>query len=314
MSQRKKIAVRVVLGVVAVWLLGDLLYSCVVAYKVSQWEQTIERDEEGVWEGCQAYTTASSIAGKGVDSDKGALLLVHGINASPKHYDKMAAQLAELGYTCRVMRLPGFAEPIPKYAASKHGHWIGAVRQELTDLRSEHERVGIVAHSLGGAVAIGQLLKHPESADFAVLLAPATAVSSHRSPVFSTRSWHRFGNATLLFTSIMQSPFGIDCHDPDQRDYPGRSPFTPRSVVDELYTLIDDNWEQIDQFQTPLLMVLSKDDIVIDWQAAERYYDLVPVKQKQLMFLKDSGHAIPIDYGWQETVDAIDQFANEVGT
>ena len=309
MKKRRRKFAKIAIGVVIVWLLGDFIYSRVVAYKVAKWEATIERDAAGVWQGCGEYTLPASedVAARG------ALLLVHGINASPRHYDKMAPALAKLGYTCRVMRLPGFAQPVDTYAKSRRVDWITSVREELAQLRVEHDRVGVVAHSLGAAVVVGQLLDDPESADFAALLAPGMAVANDRSPLLSTRAWHRFGNATLLSTTILQSPFGIDCHDPAHPDYPGRTPFTPRVIVDELFELMDDDWRRIKQFDTPLLMVLSDQDIVIDWQAAERYFREVPVDQKQLLFLKDSGHAIPIDFGWQETVAAIEAFDKAMG-
>jgi len=308
MKKRRRMIAKIAIGVVVVWLLGDFIYSRVVAYQVAKWEATIERDERGVWQGCGEYTLP---AVQGVE-DRGALLLVHGINASPRHYDKMAPALAERGYACRVMRLPGFAQPVDVYAQSRQADWIAAVGVELKQLRENHDRVGVVAHSLGAAVVVGHLLNEPESADFAALLAPGMAVADDRSPLLSTRAWHRFGNATLLSTKILQSPFGIDCHDPAHPDYPGRTPFTPRVIVDELFDLMDDDWRRIEGFNTPLLMVLSDQDIVIDWRAAKRYFSEVPVTEKQLLMLKDSGHAIPIDYGWQESVEAIAAFDRQL--
>ena len=298
--KRLRRAALILIGVIAVWVLGDLIYSRVVAHQIAQWEATIDRNADGVWRGCEAYSI-----GEGAT----ALLFVHGINASPQHYARLAPRLADDGYACRVMRLPGFAEPIDRYAASTRDDWITAVDQELAALRQNHTRVGLVAHSLGGAVAIGQLISEPQSADFAVLLAPATAVSNARSPIVSTRAWHEFAERTLIFTTVLNSPFGIDSHDPANENYPGRTPFTPRSVVEELYTLMDANNRRAEQFQTPLLMVLTKDDIVIDYEAAVRFHDRVPTKYKQLLFLDDSGHAIPIDYGWKKVADAIDAFA-----
>ncbi|MEM8865275.1 MAG: hypothetical protein AAGF31_06965, partial [Planctomycetota bacterium] len=71
-AKRMSIAVKVVLILVAVWLVGDFLYSRIVAYQISRWEATIDRDAEGVIAGCDAFTVAASDAAP----DRGALLLV----------------------------------------------------------------------------------------------------------------------------------------------------------------------------------------------------------------------------------------------
>lgn len=288
------------LGVIAAVLVGDFVYSRVVANRAAAWEETVDRDAGGVQLHCGAYTLGEGNT---------ALLFVHGINDSPRCFDNIARTLAEKNFTCRVMRLPGFAEPLDKYAAYGNRDWIAAVDAELRSLRADHERVGVVAHSLGGAVTIGQLFDRPESADFAVLLAPAVAVSNDRSPVLSTREWHEVGRRILLFTRITWSPFDLDCHDPKITDYPGRTPFTPLVVVDELFELMHANRGRAGEFQTPLLMVLSKQDRVIDWQAAKSFFDAAGSSEKQLMFLDDSGHAMTVDYGWPRVADAIAEFA-----
>ncbi|MEM9187022.1 MAG: alpha/beta hydrolase [Planctomycetota bacterium] len=301
-----RVAAKAAVVVTAVWLAGDFAYSRVVAGQADAWEATVQRDADGVLDGCGAYSLEPTTA---ASPGKPALLMVHGINASPRHYDKLAPHMAGLGYPCRVTRLPGFAEPLDAYAGHNAGDWVAAVDRELAGLRDEHERVGIVAHSLGGAVAIGQLLAEPGSADFAVLLAPATGVSSRRSPILSTRAWHEVGRKTLPFTTVMRSPFGIDSHDPANADFPGRCPFTPRVVVDELFGLMDANWRGVSRFDTPLLMVLTEDDRVVDWEAARRFYEECPSPRKELLMLEDSGHAIPVDYGWREVAAAVDRFA-----
>lgn len=288
------------LGIVAVWIVGDFLYARVIDWKVAAWEATVQRTDQGVLVGCEAFS---------VGEGETALLLVHGINASPHHYAKMAPRLAEAGFHCRVMRLPGFSEPMEKYAASTSENWVASVRSNLASLRENHKRVGLFAHSLGGAVAIRTLIEEPGAADFAVLAAPAIGVSSNRSPVGTTRFWHEIGKRTLLSTRVMQSPFGIDVHDSEQADYPGRSPFTPVAVVDELFQLMDANLADAEKYRTPTLVILTDQDVVIDWQAAKALYESVPAEPKRIVMLEDSGHAIPLDYGWEQACEETVAFA-----
>ncbi len=297
--KRMTITLITLVGLVCVWLVGDFVYSLFVASRVRKWEASIERDADGVQEGCQAYA---------IGSGETAILLIHGINDSPQCYQRMAPVLAEEGYACRVMRLPGFALPNDRYAKATKEEWLAAVESEIRALRQSHARVAIVAHSLGGAVTIAHLLDNPEAVDGVVLLAPAVDVSDRRSPLFSTRAWHEFAKWTLPFTRITSSPFSNDCHDTEAGDYPGRTTFTPLAVAEETFQLIDANRGRAAQFKTPLMMVLAKDDQVIDWEAAERFYQEASSEPKTIRFMEDCGHAIPVDNGWESLTGEIAVF------
>ena len=299
MRKRTKIVLLVFPGLAGVWLSGDLIYSSMVAYRIKKWEASVERDDEGVQQGCREYT---------IGSGETAVLLIHGINDSPHCYHRMAPVLAEEGFTCRAMRLPGFAQPIERYAQATKGQWLAAVEHEIRRLRQDHRRVAIVAHSLGGAVTIACLLKNPKAVDAVVLLAPAVDVSNRRSPLFSTRTWHAIGSHSLWFTKVTSSPFGNDCRDAAEREYPGRTAFMPIAIAEQTFQLIDDNRGRAAEFETPLMMVLAKDDQVIDWQAAQRFYQQVSVDDKVIYYANQSGHAIPVDYGWESLTHEIAAF------
>ena len=304
MRKRMTITLAALLGLACVWLSGDLIYSLIVANRIQKWESSIERDDDGVQEGCRAYT---------IGSGETAVLLIHGINDSPQCYHKMAPALAAEDFTCRVMRLPGFALPIHRYAQATRKEWLAAVDREVRSLRQDHRGVAVVAHSLGGAVTIAYLLENPRAADAVVLLAPAVNVSNRRSPLLSTRAWHEIAKRSLPFTRITCSPFSNDCHDTKAGEYPGRTPFTPLTIVEETFQLIDANRGRAAQFTTPLMMVLAKDDQVIDWQAAEQFYQQASSKDKAIRFMPDCGHAIPVDHGWQSLTGEIAAFLRKSG-
>lgn len=306
MTERKrrsrfKIALLAAVGLVGVWLVGDLLYSRIVAWRMAKWEASIERHPNGLRVGCESFTL-----GQG----ETALLLVHGINDSPAMYRKMATRLAAQGFTCRAMRLPGFAMTIEQYAATTHEQWLDAIRREVDALRHTHDRVCLVAHSLGGAAAIGYLLDHPAGVEKCVLIAPGIAVSNRRSPILSARTWHTIGSRTLIFTRVTETPFPNDAHNPAEQNLASRTRFCPRSVFDEFFRLIDRNRGRAREFHTPMLMVLSKDDQVVDWEAAHGFYDSAASPEKKLLFMDNAGHAIPVDYGWEKVADEIAAFVD----
>jgi len=296
--RRMKLLILILLTVAVIWLWGDFIYSRIVAAHLRKWEAGIKRDSDGVRNGCREYTIGEGDI---------ALLLIHGINDSPRIYDKMAPVFAKHGFKCRVMRLPGYATPTRDYAKSTKEQWIRAVAEELAELRKEHEKVCIVAHSLGGVIAINHLLDHPQAADKIILFAPGNAVSNERSFLLSPRTWHEIVSRLFVFTWCTKSPFENDIHDPDEQDYDWGTQFTPLTLIDEAFGLIDVIKKRGSEFSTPMMMVLSKEDKIIDWQAAKRFYDGAKSNEKSLHFMEDAGHVIPIDNGWREvTIETIE--------
>lgn len=282
-------------------MLFDGVHATIVAAAVDSWVGDHEIDENGVIAGCEAYDLP---ADESAASDT-ALLLVHGFNASPRHYDRVAPALAGRGYPCRVMRLPGFAEPFTLHQDRDYREWTAAVREELKILRSKHARVGVVGHSLGGAVTLGVLLEEPDSADFAVLLAPAVAVSDSRAPLFSTRTWHEVSQRLFVFTRVLRTPFPMDCHADGQDDYLGRMPFSSSKIADELFKLMDRNAVRAAELTTPTTMFVCRGDPIVDSPAAEAYFRQIGAEDKELIVLEKSGHEVPLDQEWPRVVEAI---------
>jgi len=281
------------------WLGGDFVYSRVVLHRLARVERATRRDAGGVREGCRAYS-----AGDG----EVALLLVHGFNDCPAAFELLAPRLVQRGFHCRVMRLPGFAMPIEDYARTNRAAWRRALQEELTALRAGHRRVGLVAHSLGGAIAIDYLLDRPDAVEAAVLLAPLIDVSPRRSPLLPPRTWHSLGSRTLVFTRVVETPFPVDARSSAARAYDRREVFTPRSVFGEVYALLDGIEGRAPGFRTPLLMVLGAQDEVIDLGAAERFFRDCASPRKELLHLQKCGHMVPLDTGWETLPATISDF------
>jgi carboxylesterase len=287
-------------GLVTIWLVGDWVYSRVVLRQLERYESSFTWDDNGVRQGEEAFEI-----GRG----ETALLMVHGINFSPIAYRNLAPDLAARGFTCRAMRLPGFGMHLSEYGKYDAADWIDAVDREVRELSRRHERVVVVAHSLGAAIVLRYLLERQPPIDGLVLIAPAIEVSDHRSPVFPTRFWHEFSKRALLSTRIVLSPFEYDVHDPAVLGTIPPKQFTPRAVVDQTFDLIDRNRGQASRIQVPLLMLLSPSDQVISTPAAQAYFDNWGTADKVLQLQPDAGHMIPLDFGWRDAATAIAEFA-----
>lgn len=303
----RKIVFRALLALVFIWIAGDFIYSQWVGYRIQQWEASIERDFAGVQKDFGEFD---------IGDGKTALLLVHGFNDSPSAYAKLAPELATHGFHCRVTRLPGFAKPVPEYGRTKHENWIQHVTREIGLLKQTHDRVFVIAHSLGGATMINVMLENQPDVDGVILLSPAVEVSSQRSPVLSTRAWHEIGRRLLLFTRVVENPFTIDARDPVEAGKKERCPFSPIAVIDEMFALIDKNRGRASEITTPTLFVLTENDRVIDFESCKKFYEELGSSDKRLVLNNRAGHALPYDYGWEqiavETIEFIKSLDAEI--
>ena len=284
-----------------VWLGADFAYSQYVAMKLRSWESSVERDEFGVLNQCEGFSMGDG---------KTAIALLHGINDTPYAFRKMAGTLAKSAHA-RAIRMPGFGEPVPVYAQSTADEWLAEVEREVEALRLTHDRVFLVAHSLGGAVAVQWLLRGAEQEqmiDGVILLAPAIEVSSRRSPLLPVRWWHRLSSG-LVFTKYTHSPFPPDTQDPAIKDFPNRTPFTPRTVINETFRLIDSNRGRASEIRVPVLLVFSKLDMVNDHEAAAKWFEQLSSPRKELFWHNKAGHQLPYDLGWDEIAAKILEFA-----
>jgi len=294
--------IAAVAAVPILWLCGDLLYSLVVKALYSRWEVGIERDADGVRVGCREFTL-----GKGED----AVLLVHGYGDSPAVFQRFGPALAAKGYTCLGLRLPRFALPMPQYRKTGASQWREAVRSAIADLRRRHRRVFLIAHSLGAAVAVEAVAEPAVVVDGVVLLAPLFDVSNRRSPLLPVRAWYRLLDGLLVFTDYVMSPYPTDLWDKGALPLVRIDTFIPRGVIRDVFALLARNAERAKTFRIPVLMILSRHDLVVDNRASERFFHDCAARPKRLLYVENAGHVLPLDQGWKALVDEAARFFRE---
>jgi carboxylesterase len=286
-------------GIVLLWIGVEFTYSRVMLHRYEEWNGTIARDADGIRIGCNPFT---------IGEGDTALLFIHGYSDSPAIFRKMAARLAEMGFTCRAMLRPGCARPLDLYEKATREKWLAAVGEEIAALRETHDEVWIVGHSLGAAITIDYLLADPDAVDGIVLLAPLIEVSSERSPILSAQAWYKIGKPMMIFTEIMENPFEVDAHAEDAQSYDMFSSFFPRKLYDEIFAVTDNIKGRADELDVPVLMVLSRQDDIVDSEAARGYYEGISSDRKKLVWLEDARHLVPIDTGWDDVANEIAAF------
>ena len=116
-------------------------------------------------------------------SDRPALLMIHGIVGTPAHFHGLMPAVAEDRSVYNIL-LDGHGKGVQEFAGTSMAKWKAQVKTVLADILTRHEKVVIIAHSMGSLFAIQAAIDHPDRVASLFLLA------------VPTRPWVRF--STML--------------------------------------------------------------------------------------------------------------------
>lgn len=102
-----------------------------------------------------------------------AVLLIHGIVGTPRHFRKLIPleQAIPDDWSVYNLCLPGHGAGVMDFANSSMNQWRGYANQVFDSLAQNHNRVIVVGHSMGTLFAIQLGLKAPEKIPLLFLLA-----------------------------------------------------------------------------------------------------------------------------------------------
>jgi len=213
-----------------------------------------------------------------------AALCLHGLTGTPYEVRPLGEALAARGIRAFGPRLPGHGETPASLARRTHGEWLDAVREHVAWLRERHERVFGVGLSMGGALAL-------------VLAAEARvdAVAVVGVPL-------RLRQPVAALVPLLQriAPFprkrmGSDIRDAEAR---GRHPgydVMPLAAVRELQRLQRHLRRVLRDVRAPALVAHGVHDRTARPADAEEIHAKIASVEKQLLFLENSAHVVPVD-------------------
>lgn len=251
-----------------------------------QWEKSVTRTADGILDFAQPQHY-----GQGNQ----ALLLVHGFGDSPSVWSALAPELAKQGYDVYAMRLPGWGESIARKREISLDDWESAIIENITLLREDHEKVAVLAHSLGGCLSTVLAQSNRLPADALVLYAPMLEVSSARSPLLKTRTWFKIGDKILPDSMIIESLFADHARVIQPRPKSERDPFSPKNIFKMIYAEMDRFEAQPPEMQIPLRLVLPGEDRVIKSERSLAWFKTLQSPTKTLYIDEPSGHVLPLD-------------------
>lgn len=248
-------------------------------------------------------TTSSSVVPGAepfsADGGRIGVLLSHGFTGSPASMTPWGRQLAGMGYTVRVPRLPGHGTTWQELNTTRWPEWYAEVDAALTELRSSCDHVVVAGLSMGGCLALRLAEQRPEDIDAVVVVNPAVNLT-------------RFDLKLLpVLKLVVRSMPGIasDIKKPGQ-DEVGYDRTPLRALASQL-KMWKDVRTNLDKITQPLLVFKSDEDHVLDATSVELIRARVSSKILDVVALPESYHVATIDNDDQLIFDRTAAFIAE---
>jgi carboxylesterase len=233
------------------------------------------------------------------------ILLVHGFTGSPSETRPLGQYLAQQGYTVAGLLLPGHGTTWQDLNKCKWQDWAGAVEQAYLKLKDRCRQAFVVGVSLGGLLTLHLAERHPEIPAI-VTMAPGLIAADWRS------NWVWLAKYFIQFVPYDPARDGDDLTDPEvrQRDlwsYRG----TPVAASEQVLKLQRAVRPNLSKIAMPILLFHGLHDRTVKTASSQYVYDHVTSKNKELIWLSNSGHCLWVDAEkervWQKTHQFIAQ-------
>ncbi|MGE4453413.1 MAG: alpha/beta hydrolase [Sphaerochaeta sp.] len=139
-----------------------------ITYDVPDFSAKHYQDREPVRKSARSWAMVHE------ESTREAVLLCHGYTGYPGELIRPGIDLFASGYDVYCPRYPGHGTGNKDFLASKAEDWIGTAYDAYAYLAPRYDKVSVVGHSMGGAIAT--IVADAFNADTLVLLAPALVI------------------------------------------------------------------------------------------------------------------------------------------
>ena len=246
----------------------------------------------------------SAIAGVAVDAGafdlgegRDAALCLHGLTGTPYEVRPIGEALAALGVRAVGPLLPGHGGAHDALVRATHEDWIETVARAHSALRARHERVYTVGLSLGGLLA----LCHAAEAQVDALAVIGTPL----------RLGTRLAGLLPLVRRIrpyLPKRRGSDIREAAARARHPSMAVMPTASVIELVRLQARTRAVLHRVEAPLLVAHGSLDSTVDPSNAQEIAASVSSLERELLWLPNSGHVVPVDHDGPELAQAVVDF------
>ncbi len=236
--------------------------------------------------------------------DRIGCLLIHGFTGTPKEMRWLGEHLAADGRTVLGVRLFAHATRPDDMLRAHWRDWLASGEDGYNLLCGACDRVVVMGLSMGGIISLILAARLP--------VAGVVAMSTpYYPPDPRMRPLRPIGPALTLFWRWAQKG-PPDWHDPnvgaDHLEYP-RNPVRGGLLV---YDLLMEMQRDIPTITAPALIIHSRGDLTLPEDHATQLFAHVGSKDKELLWVEDSGHVVTRDAEREKVFAAAMAFTRRV--
>ncbi len=212
------------------------------------------------------------------------ILLLHGFTSSPYEMKYLIKLLKGKGFTIAAPLLKGHGTKPEDLADCKWYDWFEDAKQALFKMRKTCDKIVVIGLSTGASLAL-HLAAHYQI-EGVVALSPALFLKEKKAKfVFYVPSIIKF----------RKKKNGPDIRDEAEKQKAVTYHKTPLSAAREVMHLYEHIKMDLPDMYSPLLVIQSRQDHVVDFKSAEWVYEHSSSSVKQFLKLEKSYHIITLD-------------------
>lgn len=236
------------------------------------------------------------LAGDGRTDPSTAVLLLHGFTGSPSSLLPVARAVAAAGFEARAPLLPGHGTHWSDLDRTGWNDWVDTARAALLELSGTADRVVVVGHSNGGALALDLAEHHPERVAGLVLINPAISLADRRLAVLPLL--RRLRSTVPGVAGDVARP-GVTVVGYDR---------TPLAALASMLRGWRSVRAQLPAVRCPVLLLRSRVDHVVDPAGARTLLARISSADREVLVLERSFHEAPVDHDGAEVAARTVQF------
>ncbi len=237
-------------------------------------------------------------------SDVGCLL-THGFTGAPEEMRRMGKYLANQGITALGVRLFGHATQPADMNRARQQDWLASVEDGYHMLSSQVSRMFMIGLSTGGALSLIMARDFPVSG--VIVMSTPTQFPDKR-----VRQLRPFVPLVSKVWRFAGQNGESDWHDKEAERSNVHYPVFPLRATAELNDLLDKMRDTLDRVTVPALLIYSRGDGTIAPESGQEMLDGLGSTDKELLWLTDSGHNIPMDASREQAFEATAAFIHRV--
>jgi len=283
---------------------GLTLWNRIADRKVTELDATRPRDPvSGIIRGAEPRDV-------GPEDARGAVLFIHGFSGCGNNFETLPERVAEAGWRARVMLLPGHGTSPFEFERVTEGQLLDAVLDETRQLLRKHEKVVLLGHSMGGALATIAAAQLPGVSGL-VLGAPYFAITPRWYYVLPPERWVRRGPSLMRWVHMNPDRQPVFRHEVSREivSY-GWAPTKAAIVAMGVAAHAADS-ATLARITQPVLLLHGRRDEVTSPNASVKAVNGMRSTNKRIVLLDNSNHILFWDYEREAVTKEVLAFLSE---